>query len=242
MNPLLFYEAGKAEVTSLADGLIAYYKLDGNAVDVINGFNGTNGGTGASITTYSSGIIGSAKFFQGDANGRNFITIADADAFSFTDGTNDIAFSISFWAKPSQAISGAWLIQKRDGNTTLNEWQVVYNSGQFSISLRRGSASINAAVTANFDVGVLKMITVTYNGSKLNSGLEIYLDGVLQTTTKSGTYTGMLNTTSTVVIGNGFSGFYNGIIDEVAIYKGIVLSQDKVTKLYNSGFGKQYPY
>jgi len=77
----------------------------------------------------------------------------------------------------------------------------------------------------------------------LNSGLDIYLDGVKASSIKSGTYPGMANTSSVLRIGNSFSNeFFNGKIDEVGIWKNRKLTDADVSELYSGGVGKFYPF
>jgi hypothetical protein len=67
-------------------------------------------------------------------------------------------------------------------------------------------------------------ITGTYNGSKDSSGITLYLDGidVSESRFNNGTYVGMTNTTSSVVVGaRGWSlgtGTTNHKTDEVIIW------------------------
>jgi len=88
--------------------------------------------------------------------------------------------------------------------------------------------------------GEWTMITVTYDGSKSDSGIHIYFNGVNvdgSTEYTAGTYEGMNNTPITLEIGR-YRGstirYFNGSIDEVKIYNRS-LSQEEIQTLYNQG-------
>ena len=78
---------------------------------------------------------------------------------------------------------------------------------------------------------------MTYNGSGHVTRINVYVNGSLDngTTTTSGSYTAMSNTTQPLEIGRFTSGSYaDGHIDEVAIFN-TELSATDVENIYNSG-------
>ena len=86
-NPAYFYNSNSSLIKK---DLVAAYKLSDGTDSYINAYNGTVGS--AVIFSTSNAVDGSAGQFNDNVNSR--ITIADNDAFSFTDGTNDKPFSI----------------------------------------------------------------------------------------------------------------------------------------------------
>jgi len=70
---------------------IAYYPFDGNANDVVNGYNGTV--NGATLATDRDGNPNSAYLFDGV---DDYIEVMNSTAFNF--GTGE--FAVSLWIKP----------------------------------------------------------------------------------------------------------------------------------------------
>ncbi len=204
--------------------------------------NGTLGGGNISRMPVwnSSGKIGGAYTFDGV---NDDIIINDSNSLSFTDGSgNDNPFSVSFWVKPSST-GNQWFINKRGANTaTQTEWQVYLYTGLLGVSCFNGGAQtvyIGATQTNPFGLNQWNYVTVTYNGNENESGLNIYVNGTLQSSTKSasGAYSGMSNTASNVTIGRtGWATqfYFAGSIDEVRVYNR-ALSLEQITADYLAG-------
>ena len=241
-NPIFFYEAGKNRISN---NLVAYYTLDSN----------TNESTGRSPNgtplniDYVSGKTGNAARFDA---GTDKIDIADTNNLSFTDGTNDIPFSISMWVYfTAFNPSGDWLFNKNDNTVGGGEWQLVYYQSKFSFfKLDKATGGVNQTigVSTPFSLNTWYFVTFTDDGSKTVAGMKIYINSVLQTATNisTGTYTGMANGTSITRIGlNAWgSAFANhqGYIEDIGVWKNRVLTQNEINKLYNSGNGITYPF
>lgn len=73
---------------------------------------------------------------------------------------------------------------------------------------------------------------MTYSGSGVNAGIELYVNGVSKpyTSINSGLYIGMSNTPSTVNLGQEKSGaglyLLNGVLDEVYIFNAELAQTD----------------
>lgn len=171
---------------------IAAYSLATNGVDAKNAYNGT---VGAGVS-FSSGAV-----FTNVTNSN--IIVADNNDFSFTNGTNDLPFSISFKINFS-ALGDQWIVNKRNATGATDEWQVIYYLGKISLFLfsNSGSAYIVSEYTFTPTTGVDYTFAFTYAGDGA-SGLKVYRDGVLRTTTNTtfGSYTKMPNGTAPVTIG-----------------------------------------
>jgi hypothetical protein len=152
----------------------------------------------------------------------SYLRYADNDAFSFTDGTNDLPFGIEFDLYPLDVDSLKMLIYKG------------ISSGNFEYSLRITSGTLlirlwsngNSAIYIGASVPIISKpykVKITYDGSKLWSGIKISLDNVDTTTTNSsaGSYAGMINATSGVYIGtnNGSSFILHGYLRNLIISK-----------------------
>lgn len=227
--------------------LVTWYDFQSSAADSgANGLNGTIIGT----PTFVSGKVGNAVNFGNNSN-INYVNIPDSDKLSFNDIYGDTPCSITFWVN-FQALSSTanWLLCKRTGDSSNCEWQVHFagNSIQFTLMNINASAYISCGIPLVPTLGTWYHITIVYDGSKSHSQSKIYLNGNSQTVNFSGagSYTGMVNTTSNLFIGQ-YSGAlsetlkHRGLIDSVGIWKNKMLTASEVSLLYNSGSGISYP-
>ena len=194
--------------------LVADYQFNNNLIDSVGG----NNGTGTNIT-FNSGSFGNEAVFNGSSS---FVTVADNDVFSFTDGVNDLPFRIELSVKLNSNTQ-QYLINKRIPVSF--EWQIIQNGNFFIVTIGDAEATINISsqVPFNYIQGNYYNIVVTYDGSKTQNGLTISVDGVSNTPDPNNpSYFGMENTTAPVSIGKpGHRGgrFLNGAISQIKIYK-----------------------
>jgi len=223
--------------------LVASYSFDTDFSD----YTGNNPLTAFGGAT--AGVTGGKVSDCAELDGNSDYTIAvDSDDFSFTNGTNDLPFSISFWANfqthSSNPPDASWIITKRDASTN-EEYQVTFfdNSFQFWLFSQGGnSAYVTASLPFTPITGgtTWQHFTVTYDGSQTFSGIKMYIDGVSQTLTDSsvGAYLGMINGSEPVNIGsqgwNPTQGEFDGKLDEFHIWKNRELTQSEVTDIYNT--------
>ena len=229
--------------SSLLPYLTAYWTADNIATDVYtNNLGGSF--TGA---TYSTGINNNAFDF-GSGSQVRYVDVPDDNLLSFTDGTNDVPFSISMWVYfYSFSGVGNWLVNKRQSNI---EYQLIFYQNQirfdkFSLGGTANSISTTTGYTPAYNQWV--HLAYTDDGSKF--GGKIYANGIDITAshTETGNYVRMINTNVPAYFGAaGFQLSYaptkhRGMIDEVAIFNGTELTQLQVQDLYNGGVGKFYP-
>jgi hypothetical protein len=229
--------------------LVAYYAFENNANDSVGGKNGTLIGS----PTFVSGKNGNAINFGNDATLR-YINIADNNDFTFTNGTNDLPFSISMWVNFSSfSTTGNWLINKRGATIGTDEWQIIRLTSSNSILLTLFNFNTNGNLAGFFVLNSLNTwnnLVFTYSGNSAFSGLKIYLNGLNQSLTNAstGTYVRMPNGTSIVRAGEPSwspppaNAKHRGLLDELAIWKNRELTSTEVTELYNAGAGKFYPF
>jgi hypothetical protein len=101
----------------------------------------------------------------------------------------------------------------------------------FDVEIKETNATIN--------LNSWYHICATYNGvggSNARNGINIYVNGVLQSATglSFGNYTAMSNTTQPVEIAKSFLGFSESTIDETAIFN-TELTSAQVLEIYNNG-------
>lgn len=174
--------------------LIASYRLQEDYVDYKSGRNivFSNGSFGA-------GMVNNSLVLNG-VNSKGYI--ADNDVFSFTDGVNDLPFSIAFLLKYSfPKVVGSYFVNRYQAKNQY-EYSVEDNGyGLFGFSLfSKGSNKNNMRkyVARPENTDTWRLITVTYDGSKTLEGMKIYFDAVEQVATSSSFagYLGMSNTAS----------------------------------------------
>jgi flagellin-like protein len=181
------------------DGLIAYYKLDGDAKDSAGNNNGIINGNPANV----NGVFGNALNFDGVDDS---ITVMDNDIMDF--GTND--FSIGMWVKVNGGGSDG-IAGKRNN---ARGYRMDYWGSKFRFLIVGDSG-----VTIQTDLGIQMGRWYYLFGVADGGTIAIYLDGTKQANTLA--YSGSISNTIPFEVGRlDQSNFYafNGIIDEVKIY------------------------
>ncbi|MFY0601716.1 MAG: DUF1573 domain-containing protein, partial [Cyclobacteriaceae bacterium] len=155
----------------------------------------------------------------------DYVSIPDDDVFSFGNGTTDQPMSVEAWAK-FDVVNLSGIVSKRSG--AIDEWHMVISSGgDLSIYLEQQSTGEFISKSSSgftFNTNQWYHLAFTYDGTGSNAGIDLYVDGVLLTTTTtgaSGSYVSMENTASNVEIGTvDTGGNFNidGQIDEVRIW------------------------
>lgn len=209
---------------ALTDGLIEYWKLDGNS----NGIFGNNG-TDTSIT-YNSG---NGKLIQGAGFNGTASNISITHSSSFN--TNNI-ISASAWCYPTTNTRYEPILTKYSLLDSTKGWEMSNNAGTPRCILR--GSLLNVTGSSGFTLNAWNHIAFTYNGTTLT----LYLNGV-----SVGTNTGSSTTDSSVNIrigtrndGNA-TDWFTGNIDECCFWNR-ALSADEVKDLYLNGNGSQYPF
>lgn len=209
----------------LSDGLIAHWPLTETsgttAFDLANGVNGVNSGCEL------LGVGGYDFPNSGDA-----VTVADSDFHSFTNGTNDLPYSISLKAT-FYSLAGVQLLLIK-GNNTNREYDIFLQSSKLATrSYSGGTNTIEKRRTNQTALSINQEyhIVGTYNGTSH----QLYLNKVEGgTNTTAGTYVRMNNTTAPLWMGNiegNANGFFNGKMRDVRIYNK-VLTQTEIDGLF----------
>lgn len=224
------FEGGKI---NLSGKIIAAYPLS-SGVDLKNGYNGIVG----SDVSFSPTINGNGALFNGSAN--SYISLADNDIFSYTNGTTDKPFSIAGWLKIT---TEGYVISKAiNAYDNSGEWAFQYYQNAVYFRLQDKTTSgvrIGFWVATSFST--TKHFTITYDGSLNSAGLKFYIDGVIVATSafNSGTYSGCKNTTRPVFLGSASDGTnrFSGILAETYFFNS-ELTITEITALQS----KYYPF
>lgn len=245
----------------LKDNVVAQYKMNDTAGTTVTDAQGSNNGViykaeaidnVSNVTNTHSTLTKLDNYFDLYDGVNNYTAkVDDADAFSFTDGVgNDQPFSISAWINLDdisglQAIVSKWqgdsaweyLFTVLDGTLRFQ----IFETGSFvSFKTRQADA---ATITA----GSWFLVTATYDGTELESGITLYVNNSVEPSTgsTSGTYAGMSATTAPVYIGcytdapsANRSLFIKGSIDNL-IFFDKELNIDEIKYLYNGAEGTE---
>ena len=229
-------------VLDATTNLIASYNFDTDFTD----YTGNN-----DAISHNSALISTNDYVVNkglnNTQGTAYLTIPDSNDFSFTDGVNDLPFSISFWINFSTTNLQA--IIWKGGGSSNREYRIQTADGfgnGFQIKVMSPTTDFISAVgfdSSPYSINTFYHLAFTYDGSGSETGLKIYVNGVDETTTTSqtGTYTGMVNSnfdTAIGVRGDTLSGL-NSVskIDELHVWKNRELSSGEVLEIYNTENG-----
>ena len=240
------YNAGNAgkcppTCTPAPSELVAWWKAEGNVLDSV----GTNNGsvTMGSVT-YTNGEVGQAFNFDG---GANRITVPDAPQLDFGAGQD---FSIDAWIQANPDIRGfpgvEDIVEKRfvpppfPNFSTGQGWELALSNGQLVGQLGdttpAGPFTIFGAGSDLRD-GKFHHVALTVVRNSTTGG-KLYVDGQLVQTFDPTGQSGDLSNTQPLLIGNhpdpDIDGYFNGVIDEVSIYRR-ALAANEIQAIYNAG-------
>ena len=177
-------------------------------------------------------------------NGTNSVVgLGDSDLFSFTSGGGvDLPFSICIWTKV--VVDGMLLAKSQYNGSWIREWTLSVNSSGIVSALlfkSDSSAYLLRSSISSITTNTWNYLSITYDGTKNSSGIKIYINGVLQSTSdgSSGIYNGMTNTSVTLEFGRqyntgGANNYLNGNISNVLIYRNKELTATEVLQNYNA--------
>jgi len=191
-------------------------------------------------------VNGPSMRFDGS---NDYVSFADNDAFSFTNGTDDTPFSVSAWVKMEDATNFP-VLSKYSTTTASREWLFYVSGSDYLGAVLMGSDGNTASVISDELItnreGQWTHLSMTYAGAGPNSSnsfssasgsLELYINGKLQpnVTRSSASYVGMQNTSQPVELAR----FNNateakGEIRDVKLFNK-ELSAAEVKEVYSNG-------
>jgi len=182
----------------------------------------------------------------------DLLTVANSGVFTFGDGTNDSPFSMSTWIRtassPTSGDGTRFITQADPSGSGIGVLFSINNgTSKFELQIRDSSNNwigIDSTVASGstwYHVGC------TYDGSKSYTGIKLYLNGNLETSTSnisSGSYSAYLNGGYQLVIGgllyNTTTNKYNPsgtLQDDVAIFN-TELTATEMTGVYNGNYNR----
>ena len=233
------------------DNLMAYYEFDIDGSDLVGTVDLTEI-AGGNTTTYADAFNnGLSAVFDG-VSGTGLET-ATTD-FVFGNGTTDSPFSMSWIYKHNGTLGAtgdAGAIMSKRGTSTTGEYQMMHYNSDWFFALFDNNSSTNTIsalyndIMFQNDIYMWQHMVVTYDGSGSNTGMEIYRNGELVTTSKGGnnpgSYVAMSTSTSKFTIGDPEWSTLNdvvGNVNEFAVWDK-ELSADEIRVLYHKQITEQ---
>jgi len=251
--------------TQLGSDLVAQWKMNENAastaVDNAEGTAGFDGVASANTTNlHAAGKVGSGSF---DLDSQYYVTVSDADALSFGNGTVDSPFSVGAWVYVTSSATEQQIITKYDGTTGAEdrEWRL-FLDGEEKLILYLVDESANVGIGKTSDTGLSEgwhFVAATYTGQSTTGTtaanlITLYVDGspIAATAQNSGSYDAMEAGASDVIIGTlthtdgNVGAIFQDKIDNVMLYS-TELTAIQISNLYNNGIGTEdldagFPY
>lgn len=232
MKKAIFGKKYSSTASDLLDQLSSYWKFDGDANDSMGIANGED-----IDVNYGIGKINECANFIGSWNSH--VIIPYSSGFDFVSNGDDTAFTISFWVKRNDFLESA--IAWRASNSVFS-WNLRTEPNGIGMRLfsQGGSGSLMfCGAIVNDNLGEWNHVVFTYDGSKIQSGIKAYVNGMESYAASiQNEYLGM----GAANIGFSFGrrleqafGYFNGSLDEFAIWKGRVLNPIEIFQVFNSG-------
>lgn len=209
----------------ISDAPTAYYRTEeasGTVANATVGVNGTYSGSGITYAQTTNILSNSRTVRFNGTSGQ--ITVGN-----YYNATND--FTVEVWVRP-QAVAARKDFVNKEG-TNNGWWLGMETTSKVSFAVGNGSAV--QKVTSNTALLVNTWYHVVGVRDSSAGLLRIYINGV-EEATASFTGSPSTNTSSLRIANSAFAGsrFFNGRIDEVAIYQNKALSAARISAHYGA--------
>jgi hypothetical protein len=228
------FSVNVAEAPPCPVGIISYWKLNGKTGNTYVDYVGGNNATSSDTPTPINGIVDGAQFFNGTSDRITAPRIASYDFAA------NSSFTFEAWiARPA----GSPTVKEQIIGRKPTENQVVIflgfdlsSSVEFSVRSKTGE-SFKVTGTSNLYDGNWHHVVGVRDAN--TNQLKIYVDGVLENTASAIFTSGFDSPTAPINIGFrgtsvGDERFFNGSIDEVAVYNS-ALNATNIVQHYNNG-------
>ncbi|HEY4724097.1 MAG TPA: LamG-like jellyroll fold domain-containing protein, partial [Anaerolineae bacterium] len=222
----------RADIT---DNLIAYWRLEeagGQRLDTV----GANHLADNNSVGSDAGVINDGALFNGT---DNYLSVADNAALS----VNQQSFTVSFFARVTDAEDFAWLVSKGSQDTGPGfdySWSVYVVTGDVVFAASNGSAVVQTLALDEIESD--ESVFVVAWRDVVNDTINIQINnGQVHSAAVTDSYA-YDDTEAFFVGGIPQPGYIvDGLIDEVSFWKR-VLTQAERQQLYNGGFGCAHPF
>ena len=197
---------------TISEGLAARFNFDGqlqNEADAESRAMVVDGNP-----AFATGRTGQAAEFDG----RRFVDAGATAAFGYLD-----KFTLSAWINPAEANAGTAISRMKDAAEASGYYlQIVDGRVQLNLIMRWLDDCLRVETERRLTPGEWRHVTAVYDGSRVASGIKIYIDGQLE---PLHVVTDDLNQTFAVEEplriggGGGPEGRFRGQLDDVRVYR-----------------------
>lgn len=219
------------------NNLTAYFPLDGSAANAVTTLADVNNndltpqGTGDGS---AGGRYGNA--FKGTVAGNNGLQSDDTASLSMSSSTS---FTLAGWFYPNAESSWNTLFCKGNANSGTTVEYYVYRNSDDTLTFTIGNGSSSQGMTSAATVPLNAWSFVAARYDKANNQMLLQINSTAETPVSYST--GSQDTTGTFTVGRDCgvsSGYWNGYVDEVGLWKRS-LSDTEITTL-RTGAGLNY--
>jgi hypothetical protein len=218
--------------------LIAWWRMEETgSADRVDSHDNSLDLTSVFAPPNDTGIQGNAV----DLDGTEEVLYHVDDALLSMGG--DISFTIGLWFKAHSIITDDMVILSKWDEGGDQEYLITQDAARVKFTIRNAagttSHSVRADTFGNLSNNTWYFLVCYYNAS--TNWMWIGINDVFTAATSSST--GVRDDTNRLYFGREVDGsfpHYNGLIDEVFIYRDRLLSTAEKTWLYNSGSGRTY--
>jgi hypothetical protein len=175
-----------------------------------------------------SGHIGNAT----DFTGTNYFKASSPSLYNFTTST---PFSISFWLKMPATSVSVDLVSKTSGShgPGWNIWS--YSNGNLYFTMGDGKKFSEIVSTISVEDNSWQHIVCTYDGSKNQNGMKIYVNGIKNKQGSNKDIPYSISNNQNLGIGSNGVGFQpvpaGTLIDDLRIYN-VALSEQQIDNMF----------
>lgn len=220
-------------VPPLLPNLVAYYAFDevaGDAIDSHNGHTGveTSGTIGVGLGAGAN--TGTSRDFE-SVDTEYFLITDDAD---FAMGAGD--WTIATWMNIENTTSAKYIFQRREAASPNTGYGFFVASTSSAITTQTSDGTNANATISSVASGTWAHIVIVRAGSVIT----LYKDGAFVGTGTARAGSLDFATNPTIGVFTDLTLYFDGLLDELAIWKGKALSATEVTFLYSAGAGTNY--
>ncbi|MFC2087179.1 LamG-like jellyroll fold domain-containing protein [Bacteroidota bacterium] len=210
------------DIEEILEGIVAFYPFNGNAEDS-SGYENNGTVTGAVPVSDRFGNDSSAYYFDGTDDN---IIVANDNSLDLT-----TAYTLTAWIKPIST-SGKYLICKDDAVYPAHVYSLDIYPGQVRSVYRDIAASTHQTTgSTTITSDKWQFIAGTWDGSILT----VYYNGLLENISSQGSTISTNAMDLEIGYSSSGSNYYNGIIDDVRIYKR-ALDEGEIADVYGNYF------
>lgn len=222
----------------LLSGLVAQWSLeeDGGTRRSHNGLNDLTNNNGV---TRQDGRVGMAAEFTPASS--QFLSLSDTPDLSF----DNQDFCVAAWVNLRSTVTDRDIVTKRK-DATVGEFRLVYRASpinRFEFNIKPGqSAAVRAEALGTPTLNTWYALFAWLDTKEQTTNLQVD-GGSVDSVGTAGLVT--TDSTSLFVIGaanDGTGAFWDGLIDEISIWKDRILTRDERAYLYHDGLGRPFPW